>query len=1033
MKKRILFSGLCRVLLVITIVLGLFAVAKAQQSPPSYEEIGKQVQKLMAEGDIPGLSLAIVQADREPFLQGFGYADVERKVPVTPATLFELASCSKAFTGLAALRCESDGLINLDDPVSKYFPGFYGVYKGKKYDQITLRQLLQQISGIPFKSVSLIVESDAPDALQATVKNLFGVELSSVPGTNFEYATVNYDVVGAVIEKASGLSYEAYMMKNVITPLGLGKTMVGVDKANRPPDKATGYKIGFFKARQYDAPVFRGNNPAGYIISNGQDMARWLQVQMGLVETDLKPLVERSHQTDEQMLFNPTTLTGYNLGWFLYAERQKRIDHNGLNPNFTSFVAFNPKDRIGVVVLSNSNSNYTTFIANSVMSYLHGKGFLKPSGLGDNIDKGSSVISFMLAFFLLVVFFYILSIILGVLKGKRKFARPGFWELGKLALVLVVYVPFLVGIYLTPRTLAGVSMDTALVFSAVSFQVALMLVVSAMALCFLAMVLSTFFPQKNKYLRDMPLLLLLSIMSGGANAIVIFLITTSIFNTGGLFYQLYNFTLAFFVYILGRKVLQTRLTRMTFDIVYDMRTQLLDKVFYTSYQKFEKIDRGRVFATLNNDTAQIAGSAGILVQLVTSVITTIAAFLYLATIAFWATLLTIVLVAVIATVYSLVTSRTQKFFEEARETQNTFMGQLNGLIDGFKELSLQYNKKMEYRKELSDNVDEFRQKQSTALIKFINAFLVGESLLIIVLGSVGFGIPRLFPSVTAMTLMGFVMVLLYLIGPINGILNSVPAIAQLKVAWGRVSSFIKDIPANMDPKEIDALDHTKPGTVNRIEARGLSYTYEAENESERFSVGPLDFEANKGEIVFIIGGNGSGKTTLVKLLTGLYLPQEGTIKIDGQETNNYQLGEYFSVVFGDYHLFQKLYNVDLTGKEEEIQAYLQLLRLEDKVSLQGNAFSTIGLSGGQRKRLALLQCYLEDCPIYLFDEIAADQDPEFRKFFYRELLPKMKEKGKIVIAVTHDDHYFDVADKVIKMDMGKIDILEEGAARGVTR
>ena len=216
-------------------------------------------------------------------------------------------------------------------------------------------------------------------------------------------------------------------------------------------------------------------------------------------------------------------------------------------------------------------------------------------------------------------------------------------------------------------------------------------------------------------------------------------------------------------------------------------------------------------------------------------------------------------------------------------------------------------------------------------------------------------------------------------------------------------------------------------TVDRLVAKDVFYSYESENEGEAsFSVGPLDFEAKKGEITFIIGGNGSGKTTLAKLLTGLYLPEKGHVRIDGEDVDNEDIGKYFSTVFSNYHLFQKLYDVDF-GKEEkrkQSEEYLKMLHLQNKVEISGDSFSTIDLSGGQRKRLALLQCYLEDAPIYLFDEIAADQDPEFRRFFYRTLLQQMKDEGKIVIAITHDDHYFDVADRIIKMDMGKIETVD---------
>jgi ABC-type siderophore export system fused ATPase/permease subunit len=162
-------------------------------------------------------------------------------------------------------------------------------------------------------------------------------------------------------------------------------------------------------------------------------------------------------------------------------------------------------------------------------------------------------------------------------------------------------------------------------------------------------------------------------------------------------------------------------------------------------------------------------------------------------------------------------------------------------------------------------------------------------------------------------------------------------------------------------------------------------------------------------------------------LTGLYIPDKGSIKINGSEINNVQLGEYYSAVFSDYHLFGKLYNVDIETKKAVAKKYLKQLRLQEKVVLEEEGFSTLNLSGGQKKRLALLQCYLEDAPIYLFDEVAADQDPEFRKFFYRQLLPEMKKRGKIVIAITHDDHYFDAADKIIKFDIGQVDELAAGA------
>ncbi|MGB3468121.1 MAG: cyclic peptide export ABC transporter, partial [Cyclobacteriaceae bacterium] len=336
---------------------------------------------------------------------------------------------------------------------------------------------------------------------------------------------------------------------------------------------------------------------------------------------------------------------------------------------------------------------------------------------------------------------------------------------------------------------------------------------------------------------------------------------------------------------------------------------------------------------------------------------------------------------------------------------------------GFKEISLQKNRKLEYKNDVADSAYEFREKVSIADIRFVDAFLVGESLLVILLGAVAFGMSEIFPSIEFYTVMSFVVILLYLIGPINVILSSVPSLVQLKVSWKRVNKFIDEIPATLE------LDTTKTHTqkvVENFQVRDLTFQYKSNNSDRIFGIGPIDMEVKKGEVLFIIGGNGSGKTTLAKLLVGLYEADHGSISIDGKVVDAENLGEYYSTVFSPTYLFKKLYNIDTENKKQEIDKYLNLLDLQEKVSIKNNEFSTLDLSGGQRKRLALLQCYLEDSPIYMFDEWAADQDPEYRKFFYRTLLPEMKKEGKIVIAITHDDHYFDVADKVLKMENGKL-------------
>jgi putative ATP-binding cassette transporter len=187
-------------------------------------------------------------------------------------------------------------------------------------------------------------------------------------------------------------------------------------------------------------------------------------------------------------------------------------------------------------------------------------------------------------------------------------------------------------------------------------------------------------------------------------------------------------------------------------------------------------------------------------------------------------------------------------------------------------------------------------------------------------------------------------------------------------------------------------------------------------------VGPIDAEIQRGEILFLIGGNGSGKTTFLKLFTALYRPTQGAIYVDDVEigpTNIQSYRNLFSAIFSDFYLFEKLHGLS-TADPDRINALLRLMEISDKTSFKDGRFTNLNLSTGQRKRLALVVSYLEDKPVYVFDEVAADQDPEFRQYFYDTLLPEMKSAGKTVVVVSHDDRYFHAGDRLLQMDYGRL-------------
>jgi len=204
----------------------------------------------------------------------------------------------------------------------------------------------------------------------------------------------------------------------------------------------------------------------------------------------------------------------------------------------------------------------------------------------------------------------------------------------------------------------------------------------------------------------------------------------------------------------------------------------------------------------------------------------------------------------------------------------------------------------------------------------------------------------------------------------------------------------------------------------------VSFQYEAEpGVGAPFRLGPLDIDLRAGELVFVAGGNGSGKSTLVKVLCGLYAPTSGRIEVNGVALDDAGRGAYrelFSVVFSDFHLFRALHGIEPERLQREASHYLRQLQLEGKVSVRDGAYSTIDLSQGQRKRLALVTAYLEDRPIVVFDEWAADQDPEYKRIFYARLLPELRARGKTVVVITHDDRYFYLGDRVLKLEDGCI-------------
>lgn len=213
----------------------------------------------------------------------------------------------------------------------------------------------------------------------------------------------------------------------------------------------------------------------------------------------------------------------------------------------------------------------------------------------------------------------------------------------------------------------------------------------------------------------------------------------------------------------------------------------------------------------------------------------------------------------------------------------------------------------------------------------------------------------------------------------------------------------------------------EPVAFESLELRQVSFQY-PKNGTRPFTIQPFDLSLNKGEIVFLIGGNGSGKSTVLKLLTALYPPASGSLFLNGREVQEDGFGRYrdlFATIFTDFFLFRRL--LGATGMERDrVMRLMEEFELKGKTDIVDGCITNTRLSTGQRKRLALIVAMLEDKPVYVFDEWAADQDPVFRKYFYHVILPELRNRGKTVLAVTHDDHFFHIADRVFQMEYGTL-------------
>jgi putative pyoverdin transport system ATP-binding/permease protein len=457
-------------------------------------------------------------------------------------------------------------------------------------------------------------------------------------------------------------------------------------------------------------------------------------------------------------------------------------------------------------------------------------------------------------------------------------------------------------------------------------------------------------------------------------------------------------------------------------IIASLRKALAEKILAAPIDQLERYRTHRLIPVLTQDVDAISNFAFLVSSFVVSLTITVGCLVYLAYLSWSLFLLTGLAIVCGSVAQAYARAVGVRGFNAARDAEDELQKHYRAIAEGAKELRLNRARRQRiYAEQLRRTIDRISAIQIRSINLFVTARAFGNTLFFVVIGLALALREVLWPDSPVSVVSGFVLVLLYMRAPVDQMISILPALGRTQVAVRRIG----DLSRHFSTPEPDLLaaakDEMQGGKFSSLELRGVKYAFDAGEGEEPFALGPIDLHVRRGETVFIVGDNGSGKTTLIKLLLGLYAPQAGVVVRDGEAVGAAGRDDYrqlFTTVFSDYFLFDDI--AGLGAATGDTERYLQRLELAHKVSVRDGTFTTTDLSTGQRKRLALMNAWLEGRPILVFDEWAADQDPAFRKIFYTELLPDLKRLGKTLIVISHDDRYFDAADRIVRLSQGRV-------------
>ena len=473
----------------------------------------------------------------------------------------------------------------------------------------------------------------------------------------------------------------------------------------------------------------------------------------------------------------------------------------------------------------------------------------------------------------------------------------------------------------------------------------------------------------------------------------------------------------FYTYLLN-VVFQKGLNKYAFRILYENEKNLFNQILRAPLKTLEKFGTQR-FYTAMEDLRLFSSLPYTVTHTVSSLLMLILGVIYMFTLSVSSALIVLVLIVLVAVCYFLVMNSMSKEVSILRKYNEHYYKYVEDLITGFKELKLSASRRKNMmEKHLGPNRDDSEDLDFRVNYVFLSINMISQYGLYVVIAAILFGLPSL-GLLEREDVIAYVVVILFISGPINNLINLQQMYTRFIVANNRINTFMHDFQIDTRaPLEVQSQDHD----FQSLKFKNVGFAYESKNDEKTFCLEDIDLEINKGEVLFIVGGNGSGKSTFINLLTGLYEPSEGEILLndDPSLTITDDLQDSMTAIFTNNHIFSHNYdNYELEGNSN-YHDLLKTMQLDEVVTDDKEESARRKFSKGQSKRMSMIFTLLEKKPILILDEWAADQDPHFRKYFYEELIPKLKKEGKTIVAVTHDDAYFHHADRIIKFDYGKI-------------